>query len=179
VILDPDNEVEEWGDRLESTGVIQSHPPICMKLPDLVITGVEYDPEGSRLLVTVQNQGEGLLENRTIALSHGPLGGGPPAAPGEHASISLGPWETTVLNMTAAESIHSQWSDGYVVRVDPHDLITESNNDNNSYTVPGGARLRLVWTHITAPYEARNRVDFELSAYIVSAGSRRQMRIGK
>ena len=39
VILDPDNEVGEWGDTLESAGIIQSHPPVCMKLPDLVITG--------------------------------------------------------------------------------------------------------------------------------------------
>jgi hypothetical protein len=82
VILDPDNEVEEMGDRLESAGILSAHPPVCMQLPDLVITGVEYDPEGSHLLVTVQNQGEGVLENRTIALSHGPLGGASGRAPG-------------------------------------------------------------------------------------------------
>ena len=174
VILDPDNEVEEEIDRLASRGIL-SRGASCMQLPDLVITGVEYDPGASRLLVTVQNQGEGLLENRTIALSHSPLGGGPPAAPGEHPFISLGPWETTVLTMTAPESIHSQWSEGYVVTVDPNNLIAESNNDNNSHTVPAGTRLRLVWTDIRAPWQARNRVEYELSAFIVSAGSRRQV----
>jgi hypothetical protein len=77
--------------------------------------------------------------------------------------------------MTAPEGIHSQWSEGYVVRVDPDDLVAESNNENNSYTVPGGTRLQLAWFYIEAPYEARNRVDFEMSAFIVSAGARRQV----
>jgi len=173
VILDPDNEVGEWGDTLESAGVIQSHPPFCMKLPDLVITGVEYNPEGSRMLVTVQNQGDGVLENRTIALSLQPVGGGPALPSTEHPFISLGPWETIVLTMTANESLHSGWFEGYVVTVDPNNLVAESNNDNNSHTVPAGTRLRLVLTHIQAPWQARNRVEFELRAFIVSAGSRR------
>jgi hypothetical protein len=77
--------------------------------------------------------------------------------------------------MTADESLHSQWSEGYVVTVDPDNLVTESNNENNSYTVPGGTRLRLAWERIMAPYEARNRVEFELRAFVVSAGSRRQV----
>jgi hypothetical protein len=175
VILDPDNEVEEWGDRLEGAGVITSHAPFCMQLPDLVITSVEYEPEAGHLLVTLQNQGEGVLENRTIALSHGPLGAGPAAAPREHPLISLGPWETTVLTMTADERLHSQWFDGYIVRVDPNNLVAESDNDNNSYTVPGGTRLRLAWQKIVAPYDARNRVEFQLRAFIVSAGSRQQV----
>lgn len=175
VILDPDNEVEESGDRFESTGILSSHLPFCMKLPDLAITAVEYDTEGGRLLVTVQNQGEGVLENRTIALSLHPVGGGPALPSMEHPAISLGSWETTVLTMTANESLHSGWFNGYVVTIDPDDLIAESNNDNNSHTVPGGARLRLAWEQIMAPYEARNRVEFDLRAYIVSAGSRRQV----
>jgi hypothetical protein len=32
-----------------------------------------------------------------------------------------------------------------------------------------------VWTHITAPYEARNKVEFDMRAFVTSAGSRRQV----
>ena len=52
-----------------------------MKLPDLAITATEYDADGGRLLVTVQNQGEGVLEDRSIALSLHPVGGGPALPP--------------------------------------------------------------------------------------------------
>jgi hypothetical protein len=175
VILDPDNEVEERGDRLESDGIMQSHPPSCMRLPDLVITGVEYDPQAGQVLVTLQNQGEGALENRTIGLSERTLDEGPAAAPAEHPSISLGPSESTVLTMTADESLHSQWFRGYAVTVDPDHLIAESEDANNSYTVLSGRYLRLAWTHIRAPWLARNGVEFELRAYAVSADSRREI----
>ncbi|MEW6400948.1 MAG: hypothetical protein AB1649_04060, partial [Chloroflexota bacterium] len=174
VILDPDNEVAEDIDRLASREVL-SRGASCIQLPDLTITDVEYDPSRGRLLVTVQNQSDNTLQYRTIALSNRPLGAGPGAPPSEHSGITLGPWEVIVLTMTAPESVHAAWSNGYVVTVDPDNHIEESDNDNNSYTVPGGASLRLVWTHIMAPYEARNRVEFELSAFVMSAGSRRQV----
>ncbi len=175
VILDPNNEVAEEGDRLEEGGILPSHGLFCMSLPDLVITDVGYDPEEGHLLVTVQNQSGGALENRTIGLSHYPVGGGPPAAPVSHPGITLGAWETTVLTMAANEGLHSAWDNGYVVTVDPDNRIGESNNDNNSYTVPGGTRLWLTWTQIQAPYEARNRVEYEFRVFAVSTGSRRQI----
>jgi LysM repeat protein len=174
-ILDPANEVGEWGDALETAGVIQAHAPVCMKLPDLVINDVEYDPGAGHLLVTVQNQGEGRLDNRTLNFKHGPLDAEPTGPFADHPSITLEPGASSVLPLTIAGTLGSERPHGYVVKVDPDDLVEESNDENNSYAVPAGTQLRINWTHITAPWQARNRVEFELRAYVVSAGSRTQV----
>jgi hypothetical protein len=175
VILDPDNEVGEWGDALESEGVLEAHPRFCVKRPDLVITGVEYDPTAGQVLVTVQNQGEGLLENRTVGLRERTLGEGPEAPPVQHPLISLGPRESTVLTIPADESLHSEWFGGYTVTVDPEFLIAESDDGNNTYTVVAGRYLHVALTQITAPWHARNDVEFEMHVSIVSAGARREV----
>jgi len=62
-VLDPENEVPE---SVELNGAFPPFRPYCPPLPDLIISDVRYSD--SRLLVTVQNIGDGEVENRIIDL---------------------------------------------------------------------------------------------------------------
>lgn len=169
VLIDPYDDVLE---EPECSGML-FHNPICTQLPDLVITNVEYDAGGRLVQVSVQNQGEGAIRNRTIELNLVPPSG-PAAPPRESSEISLEPWETTLFSLSVNESLHSAWVDGYTVTVDPHDTIVESDNDNNSFVVQGVKQLSVVLDEIHFPLEdyERGRATFTFSAYVVSGGSR-------
>ncbi|MBM3499083.1 MAG: LysM peptidoglycan-binding domain-containing protein [Armatimonadetes bacterium] len=171
ILLDPDREVAQELDTLEDRGV-HSRGPVCMDLPDLVILGVEYDWEAGRGIVTVQNQGEGTLDERTVELNLHPNGGGLAAPPAEHPGITLAPRETAVLTMTAPGGVHSTWFDGYEVTVDPGNEILESDDVNNSFTVPAGNHLELEVGGFQTPYPARNLTEFRILVSADSAGSR-------
>jgi LysM repeat protein len=172
VLLDPDREVAQEIDGLESLGVL-SRRPVCMDLPDLVITGVEYDPEGGRELVTVQNQGDGTLDFRSVGLTVDPIDEDVPGALSALPGIYLDSGGTVVLSLSS--SFHSRWFDGYTVTVDPDDEIAETENGNNSFTVSGGAHLELEVDAIEVPYPARNRTEFQILASARSAGTSRPL----
>jgi hypothetical protein len=172
VLLDPDQEVAQEIDALASLGILY-RGPTCMDLPDLVITGVEYDPESTRELVTVQNQGEGTLDFRSVDLIVDPIEEGEPDAVRTLPGIYLAPGESAVLSLTTAR--HAYWFEGYTVTVDPDDEIAEEDNGNNSFTVSSGAHVELEVWRVVVPYPARNRTEFQLLASAYSAGVRRPL----
>ena len=64
-------------------------------------------------------------------------------------------------------------AEGYTIVVDPGDAIAESNEDNNRFDVPPGVWLQVMWTHIEAPYNSRNTVEFEFDVQILSGSGGR------
>jgi hypothetical protein len=172
VILDPDRAVAQEIDALESLGILY-RGPTCMDLPDLVITGVEYDPESTRELVTVQNQGEGTLDFHSVELIVDAAEAGNPGARSTLPAIYLGPGESAVLSMTTAQ--HADWFEGYTVTVDPDDEIAEEDNGNNSFAVAGGGHVEVELDTIEVPYPARNRTEFRFLASARSADTSRSL----
>jgi hypothetical protein len=136
IVIDPNNEVPEEPER---SGML-SHGPICPQRPDLTITNVQFDSSGQRLLVTVQNIGDGAVENRTLSLKTYLPNGIP---------TSLEDTDTEVIS-GVTESARSGLANGYVVTVNPNAAIPESDTGNNSFSI--------------APYQFRMWPD--CSAYI-------------
>jgi hypothetical protein len=172
VILDPENQVAEEGE-----GTDWTERRYCQDLPDLIITDVAYESSRERLLVTVQNQGEGPVDHRDISLQVTLADGGTLSdRPVSQHDISLGMWDSAVLEWHGVgEDQREQMMEGYTVAVDYLDSIAETDNDNNEYNVPAGVELELFWTGIAAPYGVRNTVEFRFRVAILSGDSRRQL----
>lgn len=146
VVLDPDNEVTELDDRRSAP-----RSRYCPSLPDLIITDVGYDPEGERLLVQVQSRYASVEHGDVSLLVTLPDGGTLSDRPVLLSDVTLWGWTTLELSGIGEEQ-RARMMGGYTVAVDPLDLIEETNDDNNEYVVPAGARLRLRWTQITTYY---------------------------
>lgn len=161
--LDPHNEVDEL---LESQGT-RRHIPQCAPLPDLVITDVDY-MEGSndRLRVTFQNQGEGTLENRVVGLTTTLADGSPAYLSRSQPNIHLEPGETIFIELSGiSEGIYEQLLGGYSVTIDPDEIITESNEGNNDYTVPASVTVRFIPEEFFSERSGENLLQCRAEAY--------------
>jgi LysM repeat protein len=148
VLLDPNNAVEEESDRL-ARDEIWTRGAYCQSLPDLTITNVEYDADTATLLMTVQNAiglSGGSLEHRDVSL-HIDLADGSTLSdrPVWRSNVSLVRQESVVLEWPISAEQRARMMDGYTVVVDALDSIVESDEENNTYTVPASARLRVAW----------------------------------
>jgi hypothetical protein len=146
VVLDPDNEVPELDDRRSAP-----RDRYCPPLPDLTISGVEYDPEGERLLVQVQSRYASVEHGDVSLLVTLPDGGTLSDRPVLLSDVTLVGYTRLELSGIGEEQ-RARMMGGYTVAVDPLGLIEETNDDNNEYVVPAGARLRLRWRQITTYY---------------------------
>jgi len=174
VVLDPGNEVMEESDRYRWT----RRGRYCRPLPDLTIAGVEYDPEGERLLIAVQNIGEGSLEDRTIDLEIRLPDGRYIPSIGDWYHVTLEPWETVSL---VWDNVHEDMREvlrgGYTMVVDPYNRIAEESGFNNEYTVTW-SEVFITWERIFAPAGVRGGVgccEYELAAYVRSGPSLREL----
>lgn len=145
----------------------------CRPLPDLTITNVQYAPTDERLLITVQNTGEGTIENRNLDLRIDLPDGRYLAVPAEWwSNISLNQGVSRIFewpNIDAGD--REMFREGYTVTVDPSNDIAESSGMNNLYTVPAVERLMIYWHSMWVPGGFPNS-EFSLSAYLLSIGSR-------
>ncbi|MBN2045250.1 MAG: hypothetical protein JW757_09540 [Anaerolineales bacterium] len=67
---------------------------------------------------------------------------------GQFAGDILSRQEGLWVEWPLSPAIRNQMEGGYTVRLDPQDSITETNEDNNAITVPGGKTLRVVWNGV-------------------------------
>jgi hypothetical protein len=172
VMLDPGNKVLELYER---TGAL-SHGPQCQQLPDLSIAGVAYDGAG-KLRVTVENVGDGALQNRTVILrvsGSSTINGTTLERSQQWPGITLGAGEARVLDFDDFASLRGELRDGYTVQLDPEGTLAEAGVANNRYAVgPGSGYLQLYWASVEAPYDARRDIEYTLQADAVSGEFRR------
>jgi hypothetical protein len=171
VLLDPGNQVPEEDDY--SLGWTRGR--YCRPLPDLTVTGSVYDDVNERLLVTVENVGEGSVEHRNLGLQINLADGRYFSAPAEWwADVSIAPRGVILMEWPQiGPEQRALTLDGYTVVIDPNNDIAEESGFNNEYAVRGSTRLWLSWTWIDVPYSVRDTVEYSFEAYLVSGGARR------
>jgi hypothetical protein len=173
VLLDPGNEVPEEDDRSPAW----TRGRYCRPLPDLTITNSVYDDINERLLVTVENVGEGSLEHRNLSLQINLADGRYFSVPAEWwADVSMEPRGVIVMEWPhVGTEQRALMLGGYTAVIDPHNDVAEESGFNNEYAVRPSTSLWLSWTWIDVPYTVRDTVEFSFDAYLVSGGSRRQV----
>ncbi len=178
VLIDPYDDVLE---EPEHTGAMV-HNAICSPVPDLVITDVAFLPGDSigQLAVTIQNVGEGPLNNRTVSFEafagrSGPLDLGNPFSISV-PNVTLQRFQSTTLIIGEVNnSTREQMQTGYQVVVDPDGHIFELNTSNNTFFIPTAERLMIRVMNLYAPWSLRNNLDYRLTAYAVSGYAKREV----
>ena len=175
VVLDSRNNIQESA---EISGAMDARRPYCPNLPDLEITDVAFEEESEQLQVTIRNNGEGTLENRTLEASI-PFHAGELTQ--EWDNVTLAPRDTTVLGFPGIDPetrMSLTRGDGYTITIDPDDFLAEEDEDNNQYHVEGSQRYWISWQNGCSDYFERwriNHVYMYLTADIVSAGGSRRV----
>jgi LysM repeat protein len=125
------NYYEAWGrDPLER---------FCPTLPDLIVTGAEFEASGGgRLRVTVKNRGEVSVNNRTIRVETILADGTPAYLAASWPNMALEPGASFTRDLPGvSENARSHLAGGFSIVVDPDDLIAESDETNNSFGAEG------------------------------------------
>ncbi len=145
IVIDPDNEVPE---EYERSGALY-HGPICPQRPDLTITNVQFESPTRRILVTVQNIGDGPVTNRALSLKAYLPDGSLAYLEDTDTGVTLAPRETRVFDLPGVtESSRSRLAAGYTVTVNPDATIPESDTGNNSFSI-AAYRFRM-WPDCSA-----------------------------
>ncbi len=154
VQLDPDNQFHE---AFEESQAIERQI-FCKDLADLIITDSSYNSERNSLHITVQNQGEGILDNRVVNL-RGSIPFRSDYLFDKNWHFSLEPGESKVLSWTdvSEEARDSMELRGYNLELDPLNRIAETNEDNNQYQVNGRKRVKVRWIKACFPYFVAGR----------------------
>ena len=172
VLIDPHDAVLEGPER---TGAM-FHQPICPSLPDLIITDVHYLPElGGHLRATIQNNGRGALENRSVTVMTTRPDGSQLGVEGTFFPVNLEPGESLIFDMGNAGLFRENMRGGYQVIVNPAGTFREENYHNNTYQIAEANRLEVYWLLIDAPYGVRNSVEYDLDAFVISGSDRQQV----
>jgi hypothetical protein len=175
VLLDPGNAVPEEDDR--SPGWTRGR--YCRVLPDLTITNVNFDDDTDQLRVTVENIGDGSLENRTLNLEIRLPDGRTIPSIGDWYDVSMEPRDVKVLLWpNVNEEMRSLLvSEGYTMVIDPYNEIAEESGFNNEYVVAGTEQIQIMWVNGWFPYYGggRNTAQMYFDAYIISGGRTRNI----
>ena len=150
VLIDPNNLVME---EFEAHDIL-FHSPVCPVLPDLVINDATYDAaDGGKLMITVENTGEALLDNRTLKLQVFLPDDSPANLFRSWPNISLNPNESQTFELIGVdESMRARLQNGYTVFADPDLIIPESDEDNNAIEIPSAGNLRVWWCDSYIPH---------------------------
>jgi hypothetical protein len=153
------------------------HIPVCPQLPDLVITGVHFDPSGGgRIRVAVRNVGEGALRNRTIALNTLLPDGSPLYMAASWPNVTLEPGASRMFDLSGVtDSVRGQMRGGYSVVVNPDFSIPEEELENNTFTVSPSSRLWIYLYSVMAPRDYRLSADFHITVTVISGSTSRQV----
>ncbi|MBN1312937.1 MAG: LysM peptidoglycan-binding domain-containing protein [Anaerolineae bacterium] len=149
VVIDPNDAVLE---EYERSGAM-IHTPVCPHLPDLTITNVAFDGDtDGQIRVTVQNIGDGPLDGRNLSLDTYLPDSSPADVVGVWRDVMLDENQVRTFNLPVTVSDRDHMADGYTVVVNERNLFTESNPDNNSYTVGPTQQLQLFWCNRHVPH---------------------------
>ncbi|MBI9046691.1 MAG: hypothetical protein JEZ06_19530 [Anaerolineaceae bacterium] len=167
--LDPGNDVPE-----ESEGLGWDHRNWCYPLPDLLIEDVKYDYFDDRLMVLLRNLGDGPFRDRDIDLRIDlPDGSWLDAPEAWWSNMRIDEYERVWVEWPGiSEEQREVFRDGYTVRIDPDNFVAETNEDNNAFEVPAGARLKVVWRNVQAqvyPFTGSPDTEemiFDLAVYV-------------
>jgi hypothetical protein len=170
IVIDPNDEVLE---EFERSGALY-HNPICPARPDLIITNVAFDGAASgRMRVTIQNVGDGAIENRTVSLYTTLPDGSPAYIMASWPNVNLNLRDTRSFDLPVTETTRPRLAGGYTVTVNREPLIAESDPTNNSYTVGGSERLQIFWCNRNIPHFAglTSAAHMYFSADVISGAS--------
>ncbi len=156
VLLDPNNEVMEQYDRYVENGMIGPKAPYCAPQPDLIVSEVSFDPESEKLHISVKNQGEvtlsssdedGIVKQEDLLIRLSNFFGRSSYPPIEQTfeDVSIGVRETKVFSMDISPEQREVMTKGYRVTINPAGIISELDEDNNTFDVSGVVRLRIAW----------------------------------
>jgi hypothetical protein len=182
LLLDPGNMVPEEEDYYPEA---ERRGEYCRELPDLIIRKVEVDEEGQRLLVTVSNFDSGSIEDRSIDLMIQLPDGRTIVPEQDWTGVSIEPYGSRLFIWeNLIESVLDVLRGGYSIVVDPYNDIAESDGTNNTFTVPGSGRFRVILGSIQAPYyefwrpsggHFENDDTFHGEIFAETASSRREL----
>jgi LysM repeat protein len=141
ILIDPLDQVLELHERSGA-----NHTPVCLALPDLVITDVSYSPTGTgQVRVTVQNQGPGKLAGRTLDFRTVDTVGRSLYVSGSWPDVTLEPYESRVFTLFGAnQRIRERMQNGYAVIINEYHTIQETDFTNNIFIV-ANRWLHLGW----------------------------------
>ncbi len=142
VVLDPENVIPEQS---QGEGSSESE---CFHYPNLYITDATYDTEDFEIDIHINNQGE-ILEDYNLTVQFTLSDGNfrDVEYTGLHSDHSI---ELEISHITS--DLRELMLEGYTVTIDPYNEILESNEDDNTYTVPPATRLRLDWVAVETYY---------------------------
>jgi hypothetical protein len=145
VILDPENVSPEQDDRFASP-----REPYCHPLPDLEIFSVSYNSDFNVLALQLSDNG-GTQEHTDLSVQVDVPGFRPYSI--LHPDITIHGYGSNYVDVPGiSDEMRSAMMDGYTVTIDPTDYITETNEENNVYSVGPGATLRLHWYAVNTYY---------------------------
>ncbi len=169
VSLDPENEAPEQDDRFETP-----RQPHCHPLPDLSIYNVSFNHESESLTVIINNSG-GTQEHTDVSLQL--TIPGLELRPILHPNVTLGQYAVNRIEMPGiTPELREAMMSGYSISVDSTNFIEETNEENNDYDVPPGARLQVHWfalhTHYYPYFENSDRTQEQRFHITVKVGPR-------
>jgi hypothetical protein len=151
VMLDVNNDVLE---HYEQLNVLQHDSYLyCLPQPDIRIDEVQFDPDSNQLRVKIRNMGSynndigtSDLDLFDVVLRIEPDAGepfiyGPNMRVHEVVQRTDAEW----IEWSLTDSQRDRMLDGYTITADPENAIYETDETNNSYSVPGGAHLMVSW----------------------------------
>jgi hypothetical protein len=154
-ILDPNGEVLEL---YENTGALDhTGMHYCLPRPDLNLFEAKYDFSDHTLKMNIWNTGSmpnsvgrsdfnlaDLVVQIDLPGDHDDI----VSPAGQFAGNVLQRQEGMWLEWPLSPEIRERMEDGYTVRLDPLNEITETDEDNNAIEVLGGKTLRVVWNGV-------------------------------
>jgi hypothetical protein len=145
VTLDPENVVLE---SVERANPGWTAPPYCLEIPDLAITNAGFADDDRTLVVIVQNRGSGPLEAATVDIDvfDRRSGGTTTSFSADVGALGLLPWETTSFRLPLSdEPLRSRSRINYTINLDPLDVITETDEENNAFSFEEGFDTFEIW----------------------------------
>ncbi len=149
IVIDPNDLVLE---EYERSGAL-THQPVCVDLPDLTITNVNYDLlGGGRIRVTVQNVSDHPLVGRSVKVSIFDPNGEPLYISSSWPVDYMLPGEVRIFDLIGVtENRREFMRQGYHVVVNPDTTFAESNYENNRFNVEAVKEMEVWWMSGCAP----------------------------
>ncbi len=118
----------------------------CPNLPDLQISQVEYDPQESKLIVSVKNEDNQAMPVRDVKLElQYPAGVHEVILSTVVEDLYLNHYETYPVEIPITAEQRAEIERGYRVVIDPDNQISEESETNNEYLVEGMAQYWIAW----------------------------------
>jgi len=147
VTLDPENKVLE---SVERANPGWTAPPECLEAPDLVISSAGFAADNRTFVVTLENRGDAPVPfgmRAGLEVTRRDTGESETFS-GYLGDDGLSPWDSVAIELPVLDNPLRTYGlrTNFSVRVDPENLIHESNESNNNFDLNQGARrVQLNW----------------------------------